>query len=154
MGNRRRARIIAFQALYWWDVGNTTPEKLLSLEWLDEELLAESSAAAADTRKDSRQGLNFARLLIAGTIENIDQIDRHIQGQLQHWDFRRLGRVDLAILRVSVYALLFQPDIPSSVTIDEAINIAREFGSEESYRFVNGVLDGIRKEHSETRHRA
>jgi N utilization substance protein B len=54
--------------------------------------------------------------------------------------------VDLAILRISVYCLLFQADIPPSVTIDEAIDIAKEFGTDDSYRFINGVLDGIRKQ--------
>ncbi len=145
MGNRRRARIIAFQALYWWDVGGSTPQRLLALDWLDEELLGPTLGGS---QKDADQSLGFARLLIAGTIENLEEIDRHIQGQLRRWDLGRLGRVDLAVLRVGAYALLFQPDIPATVTIDEAIDIAREYGSEESYRFVNGVLDGIRKEHS------
>lgn len=135
MGNRRQGRILAFQALYWWDVARPSVEELLSFSWIEEEA----------QRQPSAHGYEFARLLIAGTVEHIDEIDRRIRAQLHHWDFERLARVDLAILRVGVYALLFQRDIPASVTIDEAIDIAREFGGDESYRFVNGVLDAVRK---------
>ena len=135
MGNRRQGRILAFQALYWWEVTQPAVDQLLLFNWID----AEGENSVASHAKD------FARLLIAGTVENVETIDQHIRKQLHHWDFTRLARVDLAILRVSVYALLFQNEIPASVTIDEAIDIAREFGGEESYRFVNGVLDGVRK---------
>lgn len=135
MGNRRQGRILAFQALYWWEVTQPAVDQLLLFNWIDPE--AEDSVAS--------HARDFARLLIAGTVENVETIDQHIRKQLYHWDFTRLARVDLAILRVSVYALLFQSEIPASVTIDEAIDIAREFGGEESYRFVNGVLDGVRK---------
>ncbi|TVR31862.1 MAG: transcription antitermination factor NusB [Spirochaetaceae bacterium] len=135
MGNRRQGRILAFQALYWWEVTQPAVDQLLLFNWIDPE--AQNSVAS--------HAKDFARLLIAGTVENVETIDQHIRKQLHHWDFSRLARVDLAILRVSVYALLFQSEIPASVTIDEAIDIAREFGGEESYRFVNGVLDGVRK---------
>jgi N utilization substance protein B len=57
----------------------------------------------------------------------------------------RLNRLDLAVLRVSVFSLLFMKDVPASVVIDEAVDIAKDFGTDESYRFINGVLDGIRK---------
>lgn len=87
----------------------------------------------------------FAVYLISGTIENIQEIDGHIQKRLEHWDFNRVSKVDLAILRMSVYCFLYVKDIPPSVVIDEAIDIAKEFGSDDSYRFINGVLDGIRK---------
>lgn len=93
----------------------------------------------------SSESLDFGRLLITGTIENIGAIDQAIKDHLEHWDFSRLGRVDLAILRISVYCLFYQKDIPATVTIDEAVDISKEFGTDDSYRFVNGVLDGIRK---------
>jgi N utilization substance protein B len=73
-------------------------------------------------------------------------VDGAIKRHLEHWDFSRLNKVDQAILRVSVYCLLYQPSIPASVTIDEAIDIAKEYGTDDSYRFINGVLDGIRKD--------
>lgn len=110
-------------------------EELLSFSWLEADRLA-------SIEEEHRV---FARLLIAGTIENIVEVDGAIKAQLQNWSFERLKRVDLAILRIGAYSLMFQRDIPVQITIDEAIEIAKEYGSDEAYRFVNGVLDGIRK---------
>ena len=132
MGSRRRARILAMQALFSWDITRCPLEQLLMLDWDD------SATTSADTQA-------FARLLIAGVIEKIEPIDEAIRTHLEHWEFGRLARVDLAILRLGTYSLLCQPEIPASVTIDEAIDIAKAYGSEESYRFVNGVLDAIRR---------
>ena len=137
MGIRRKGRIIAFQALYAWE--------LACFAWLDTAPHGRTGSGEADDRPVGDAGLDFPRLLVAGTIQNIEEIDEAIRSQLEHWDFDRVTKVDLSILRVSVYALLFQTDIPATVTIDEAIDIAKEFGTEESYKFVNGVLDGIRK---------
>ena len=135
MGSRRKARIIAFQSLFGWDMNRMEVSELTSFSWLDDE---RRERYAADT-------LDFARLIVAGCLENLDTIDAAIRQQLENWDFARLARVDLAILRMSVYSLFYQSDIPASVTIDEAIDIVKEFGSDDSYRFINGVLDGIRK---------
>lgn len=93
----------------------------------------------------NQESIDFARLIAAGTIQNLAKIDEQIKIQLEHWDFSRLNKVDQAILRMGVYSLLFQKDIPASVTIDEAVDISKEYGTDESYRFINGVLDGIRK---------
>lgn len=87
----------------------------------------------------------FSRLLIQGTIENIVAVDAMIRSHLKNWDFSRLNRVDLAVLRMSVYALMYQDDVSPSIIIDEAIGISKEFGTDDSYRFVNGVLDSIRR---------
>jgi N utilization substance protein B len=130
MGRRRKARVHAFQALYSWEISRPPIDKLVEFSWVSD-------------RSEDWQA--FARLLVAGTIENIEHVDELIKGQLEHWDFERISKVDLAILRVSVYAIVYQPDIPSSVTIDEAVELSRQFSSEESYRFINGLLDGIRK---------
>jgi N utilization substance protein B len=83
--------------------------------------------------------------VIAGTIENIRLIDKKIRASLQNWTLSRLKRVDRAILRLSVYSLLFQKDIPASVVIEEAVQLAVEYGGDDSFRFVNAVLDNIRK---------
>jgi N utilization substance protein B len=82
---------------------------------------------------------------VTGTLENIAGVDSMIQRHLENWELKRLNRVDLAVLRMSVYTLMFQGDMPPSVVIDEAVEISREFGADDSYRFVNGVLDSIRK---------
>ena len=139
MGSRRKARIIAMQALFSWDYTHHELQELLEFTWLDSERLA----------KFENETLFFARHIVQGTLENIEEIDKKIERQLEHWNFDRLGRVDLAILRISIYGLKYQQDIPYSVTIDEAIDLAKRYGSEESYRFVNGVLDGVRKQLSE-----
>ncbi|HUX51278.1 MAG TPA: transcription antitermination factor NusB [Spirochaetia bacterium] len=143
MLTRRKGRIIAFQAIYGWEFTRAPLHDVLHLTWL------EANSPAEDSEPDSDSGesveLTFPRLLVAGTIENIESIDRTIKAQLKHWDFDRVVRADLAILRMSVYSLLYQPEIPASVTIDEAIDIAKEFGTDDSYKFINGVLDGIRK---------
>ena len=135
MAGRRKGRIIAFQALYAWDVSKRPVEELLDFDWVEQ------------TKQDKigEEGLVFPRLIISGTIENIDEIDRNIRENLDSWDFNRLNRVDLAIIRISVYALLYQKDLHPSIVIDEAIDICKEFGSDESYRFVNAILDSIRK---------
>ena len=136
MGARRKGRIIAFQTLYRFDLSGAALEELLDFSWMDEDKL---SRTAPET-------LAFSRLLIQGTLECLPEIDSSIRGQLENWDFTRLSRVDLAILRISTYCLLHEKDIPATVTIDEAVDISKTYGTADSYRFVNGVLDGIRKQ--------
>lgn len=138
MGGRRRGRIIAVQSLYRHDLSGAGLPELYDFSWIDGE---RATALSAET-------LDFARLLIKGTLENLEAVDAAVRRHLEHWDFSRLQRVDLAILRVSVYCLLYQTDIPASVTIDEAVDIARAFGGADSWRFVNGVLDAVRRESS------
>jgi transcription antitermination protein NusB len=135
MGARRKGRIIAFQSLYRWDLSGAAVEELLDFSWME----GERPEKAAD------ETLLFARLLIQGALENLPEIDATIKEQLENWDFSRLNRVDLALLRMSVYCLLHQQDIPPTVTIDEAVDIAKSYGTADSYRFINGVLDGVRK---------
>ena len=84
-----------------------------------------------------------ARHLVDGVRTERERIDALIGAASQHWRLPRLSRVDLSLLRLSTFELLACPDIPASVTIDEAVEIARRFGSEDSAAFVNGVLDAI-----------
>ncbi len=132
---RRKSRVIAFQALYSWDVGELDMDTLLDFSWLD----------TSQKEKMGEEGLTFSRLLISGTIQNIEEIDDMIKKHLDKWDFNRLNKVDLAILRISTYPLLFQKDIHPSIVIDEAIDISKEFAADDSYKFINAVLDHIRK---------
>lgn len=136
MASRRKARILAFQSLFSWEASEANLQDLVSFSWLDPEkrdVIDEGTAT-------------FARLLIAGTIENKEIIDSLIKRHLKNWNIDRLNRVDLAILRMSVYSLQYQQDIPASIVIDEAIDIAKEYGTDESFRFINGVLDAIKKD--------
>ncbi|MDR2072048.1 MAG: transcription antitermination factor NusB [Spirochaetaceae bacterium] len=136
MGARRRGRILAFQALYAWEMAGKENNlgDLLEFSWMDVKQ-GKALGATAD----------FSRLLVTGTAEHIKTIDAMIRRHLVHWDFSRLNLVDLALLRLSVYELMFQAAVPPSVVIDEAVDISREYGSGDSYRFINGVLDGVRK---------
>lgn len=131
MGVRRKARIAAFQSLYAWECSGSAVDDLVRFDWLDHDI--------------GREARDFAAMLIVGTLERLNEVDDHIRGHLKKWSFGRLGKVDLAILRVAVYALIYQGDVPSAVTIDEAVEIAKKFGAPDSFRFVNGVLDGIHR---------
>lgn len=131
MGIRRKARILAFQTVYSWDMNHDSIETLLDFSWKKENINSEVA--------------NFAALLAGGTVENIGPIDDMIKRNVRNWDFDRLAKVDLAILRTSIFELLYQEDVPAGVTINEAIEIAKSFGTDESYKFINGVLDNIRK---------
>lgn len=88
----------------------------------------------------------FARELVGGVRDNRDRIDALIASSAEHWRLPRLSRVDLNLLRLATYELLCRDEIPASVTLNEAVEIARRFGSDESAAFVNGVLDHIAHE--------
>lgn len=131
--SRRKARIMAFQALYSYDVGGESLEELLTLKWTDGEI--------------NQDVKDFARILISGTINHQEEIDslikKHLTGK---WEFDRVNRVSVSILRISVFALLYQKETSASIIIDEAIDISKEFGTDDSFKFINAVLDNIRKE--------
>ncbi len=131
MGSRRNARVIALQALYQYDVAKRNVDDILTFDWLE--------------KKHDAATLEFSRKIIRGTIQFLGDIDTAIASQLEHWGMDRLSYVDRAILRFSTYSLFYQEDVPDTVVINEAIDIAKIFGNDDSYRFVNGVLDGIRK---------
>ena len=136
MGSRRKGRILAFQAVFSWEFFKPDPEELCQFSWLD---VNKKEIYGEDT-------LTFAKIILLGTLENLEKIDSLIKSHLENWNFERLSKVDLAIIRMSVYSLLYQKDIPANVTIDEAIDISKEYSSEDSYKFVNGVLDGINRD--------
>ncbi|MCR5724921.1 MAG: transcription antitermination factor NusB [Treponema sp.] len=135
--SRRKGRVLAFQGLYSWDVGGARLDDVLTLSW------AENEKTAEPVDEDSGA---FARFLIAGTAEHKEEIDRLITAHLNGWEFGRVNKVSIAVLRMSVYALLYQKDIPPTIIIDEAIDIAKEYGQDDAFKFVNAVLDAIRKD--------
>ncbi len=142
MGVRRRSRVLAFQALYAWDVGAASKTDLLDFDWYE--------PPEGETEQDNRSVISFAQLLVAGTLEQLETVDAEIKAHLSRWGFDRIGKTDLAILRISAYSLLYSKDIPASVTIDEAVELARQFAGNDSFRFVNGVLDGISRNRQES----
>ena len=132
---RRRGRILAFQALFAWDVGSLPPDDLLLFPWVDR------------TGKElQNEDFLFSQLLFLGVVEHIAEIDTLIDKNLENWDFNRLKLVDKAILRLGTYSLLFQQDTDPRIVINEAVTIARTYGTDDSFKFVNAVLDSIKRE--------
>lgn len=132
---KRHARIAAFQALYMVEMGRrdlqTGP---VEWEWVE----------PASPLFRQPELMLLANSLFHGTLENLSQIDALIQAHSHHWQLDRISRVDLSILRVAVFELCFSSaGTPPKVAIDEAVEIAKEFSSDASYKFVNGVLDAI-----------
>ena len=149
--SRRNGRVIAFQALYSWDVTKASLDDLLTFEWLQKDVEIDGSVEAAEPvvelSETSKEERTFASLIIAGTISHIDEIDKLIESHLSaSWSMERISRVALAILRTSVYELLFQKGAEPKVVIDEAVNIAKDFDTDDSYKFIIAVLDKIGKD--------
>jgi len=135
--SRRKGRILAVQGLYSWDVGEKKDkEEVLSLSWAKND--------SGEETLDDESGA-FARILIAGTIDNLPKIDELITTHLTGWSLDRISKVSLAVLRMSVYSLLFMKDVPAAIVIDEAIDISKDFGQDDSFKFINGILDNIKK---------
>jgi transcription antitermination protein NusB len=132
---RRRAREAALQMLYQWEAGGVTPEEAIATHGEIEQAVRPGSEAA-----DA-----FASRLVLGTTGHAAEIEPVIAASAANWRPERMALVDRLILRMAVYQLLHEHDVPPVVVIDEAVELARRFSGAESGRFVNGVLDAIRK---------
>ncbi|HLB32755.1 MAG: transcription antitermination factor NusB [Verrucomicrobia bacterium RIFCSPHIGHO2_12_FULL_41_10] len=130
MGVRREGREAAIQFLYQRDLGGAASITDLS------DFYAFRGLSPAARR--------FCQSLMAGLLEKLKPIDEMIVRHLQNYELGRLSAVDRNILRLAIYELLFCPDIPPAVVMNEAIDIAKKYGTEESGRFVNGVLDQVK----------
>lgn len=97
-------------------------------------------------KKESRDVKEFAEKLVRGTLDRLDEIDGMIERVAENWLLKRMAAVDRNILRFAVYEILYRDDIPSAVTINEAIEIAKKYSSTEAAAFLNGVLDKLAKE--------
>jgi transcription antitermination protein NusB len=129
MRQRRKAREIALQVLYQLDVLKIDVEGAIELFW-------DNFDAPEEVRKFSHQ-------LIEGTWSNVDEIDRLISSCSENWSIARMSKVDKNILRMAVYELLYCQDIPPKVTLNEAIDLGKVYGSENSGSFINGILDAL-----------
>lgn len=141
--SRRKSRILAFQALFSWEASESILEDLLTFSWSykDSEVLEESPVLESEAIKDEKL---FASLLVSGTIDRITEIDQLISENLSdNWKIERINKVALAILRIAIYELKFQPDSVAKIVIDEAVNIAKQFGADDSYKFINAILDKL-----------
>ncbi len=133
IGPRHHAREAALQILYFWEVGRTTPDAAL------EAYFAEHDPEAPPAVRE------YADTLVRGTAGDVVALDEAIATHSAHWRIERLAVIDRMILRLAVWELRHEPDTPAPVVIDEAIELARTFSTDDSVRFVNGVLDAIRK---------
>ena len=129
VGIRRKARELAVQVLYQMEItGDPAPTG------------PDSFWGHFPSRPGAR---DFAQRLVAGTVEHRVEIDGLIENAVENWKLGRMSKVDLIILRLATYELLFCPDIPLNVSIDEAIEIGNRYGSDDSSTFINGVLDQV-----------
>ncbi len=133
MGYRRKSRELGVQILYQIEMKDSEPKEVLALYWRRGE-------------EESEEVRQFATELVEGTFRNQKEINQIIERHSQHWKLSRMAVVDRNILRLGVYELLYLHDIPTSVILNEAIEIAKKFSTEDSSAFINGVLDNIAKE--------
>ena len=130
MGTRRQARELAMQALFYMDMQND-----LSLQTLE---------CFCENFRPPKKTQPFFLPLVKGVLETRPQVDGIIERFSKNWKIRRMSCVDRNVMRVAVYELAYCDDIPPKVTINEAVDIGKKFGSEESGAFINGIMDSIR----------
>jgi N utilization substance protein B len=140
-GGRRRAREFALQALYAVDVANVGGATALSGLWagrIDDSDVVDEPVTPEETE--------FAQELVRGVMEDREGLDARIEAASLNWRLARMPMVDRNILRIGAHELIARSDIPASVSINEAIELAKRFGGAESRAFVNGILDRIAAE--------
>jgi transcription antitermination protein NusB len=148
-GKRRMAREMAVQMLYQSDVGGSPLPNIFGTYDLYEHFLRPANRAELTReRRRVEEAFAYAQRLVSGTVEHRPEIDAMIRGQADNWRLERMPPVDRNILRLAIFEMLYERDIPKLVVVDEAIELAKKFGSEQSGRFVNGLLDGLLKQHS------
>lgn len=132
MGRRRRGRETALKLLYATDVTQESIDDILQAPWI--KTLAPEGVRA------------FAAVLALGVTRHRDEIDTMVQEWSMNWSLERIGIIERNILRFAIYELLFLPDIPPNVTINEAVEVAKRYGTNEAPAFINGILDRIKQE--------
>lgn len=123
---RRQAREAALQALFQVEVGRVAPDKAIAYVVENNELVPEVE--------------EFCRSLVEGVLREKDKLDQVIAELAVDWSLERLGNVDRNVLRLGLYEIMFRDDIPTSVSINEAVEIAKRYGDSKSGRFINGIL--------------
>lgn len=129
MGNRRKARELATQILFYLEFNPVEPDEVF-------DLICENFNSPESIRP-------FSKKLVCGVCENIEHLDRLIRQSSKNWRLERMSVVDRNILRLGTFEILFMEDIPPKVSIDEAVELGNKYGTEESGAFINGVLDNI-----------
>ena len=132
MGRRHRARELALQILFQLDSGQENLKESLKTFWL--------------LHRHPKEIKEFANRLVEGAQENLKAIDEKIVRYAEHWEINRMPMVDRNILRLTTYEILYCPDIPIKVSLNEAVDLAKKFSTEKSGQFVNALLDKIAHE--------
>lgn len=128
---RRDGRVAALQFLYAWSIN--TPKNL-----------ADDLHVFFSNCEQPRDHYAFGEEVIHGVIEHIVAIDAQIKTLAQNWEFERIAKIDLAILRIAMFEMMFRKDIPPVVSINEAIDLSKEFSNADAKRFINGILDRLK----------
>jgi transcription antitermination factor NusB len=129
MGKRRRARELAIQVLFHMEYNPGDPGESF-------DRVCESFGPPKEVRAYSRE-------VVVGVWENRTDLDRLIRRSSKNWRLERMSRVDINILRIAIYEVLYMKDVPPKVSIDEAVELGKRYGAEESGSFINGILDHI-----------
>lgn len=147
MGSRRKGRELALKALYRADLtGEDAGASLISVvELLGQGDPGQEASAALAAQQISPEALRFAHRLVVGVKDHLDRIDGLLVESVENWKLDRMTVIDRNILRLAAFEILFCPDIPERVSINEAIELGKRFGTQDSFSFINGVLDGILK---------
>jgi N utilization substance protein B len=133
---RRSAREAALQMLYGWEVGRLGPQEAIATYW-----------PVRDPDGEVSEELRaFADGLVTGTIGRVGEIDGLLSARAHNWRVERMAVIDRLVLRLAVFELLTEEATPAKVIINEALELARTFSGDEAVAFVNGVLDGVRKD--------
>jgi len=140
LSSRRRAREFALSALYQADVGRVHVRDGLEALWRG---LIEETDDVLGTRAPKSEEIEFATALALGVAEHQDAIDARIEASSTNWRIGRMAAVDRNILRLGTFELVHQPGTPPHVIINEAVELAKKFGTKDSKAFVNGILDRI-----------
>lgn len=128
---RRDGRVAALQFLYAWSIN--APKHL-----------GDDLRVFFENCEGPREHYAFGEELIQGVIEHVAEIDSRIKGLAHNWDFDRIAKIDLAILRVAMFEMIYRKDIPPVVSINEAIDLSKQFSNADAKRFINGILDRLK----------
>ena len=137
MGNRRQAREMALQILFQVDLVHCNVSEAASFTFQMENVLQFSDADSI---------ISFSQELVKGVLANLTEIDSLIEKNTNNWSLERMANIDRNILRIAVFEIVFMDNIPKSVSINEAVELAKKYSTENSFGFVNGVLGKIEKD--------
>lgn len=134
VGNRRKGRELCVQALYQYDLNFKDTASLKSLDWL------------AGKRVPTEKAVSYFHYLFEGTVKDLKKIDETVQQFLVKYDYNKVMPIDKAILRFAIFSLFNEKEMPCAIIINEAIEIAKTYSGKDGHKFINGVLDGVRKQ--------